>query len=207
MERGYTAASFANIALRLNLTKGALTYHFPTKNELGAALIEEGTSALVHADAVTRTIYPQPGLAAVVGFQLVLGHALVSRPHVAAALEVYTDVNAPRAQSRTMLATWDGFLATYLATAQARGEISDEVPVEAASEFMVLTSLGQYHYYSRAQLDEREPRLRNYRIALRGLGCADADGVVDGAIQAVALALGSLPPSGSASRAPHTSRP
>jgi TetR/AcrR family transcriptional regulator, transcriptional repressor for nem operon len=38
--RGYNGFSYADIAARLGLTKASLHYHFPTKAELGAALIE-----------------------------------------------------------------------------------------------------------------------------------------------------------------------
>lgn len=40
-EKGYTATTFADIAKRINLTKGAVYWHFPSKLELLAALIIE----------------------------------------------------------------------------------------------------------------------------------------------------------------------
>jgi AcrR family transcriptional regulator len=38
---GFQAASLANILAKTGLTKGALYHHFPTKNDLGFAVIEE----------------------------------------------------------------------------------------------------------------------------------------------------------------------
>src|ERR1700683_475079 len=38
--RGYNGFSYADVALRLGLTKASLHYHFPSKAELGRALIE-----------------------------------------------------------------------------------------------------------------------------------------------------------------------
>ncbi len=205
MERGFSAASLANIAQRLGLTKGALSYHFPTKNGIGAALIDESVRVLSTADTATRRICPEPGLSAVVVFQLILGLEIATRPHVSAALAVFSDVNAPRSHVQELLGAWHGILNDYLERAQRDGEIDSALSVEDAGEFLVIMSLGHYQYYSRAQVPEREPRLHNYRLALRGLGAADADAVVDQALESVWKSMGTLPRSGSMGQVPDIS--
>jgi TetR/AcrR family transcriptional regulator, transcriptional repressor for nem operon len=54
-ERGYHGFSFGNVAAELGITRAALHYHFPSKAELGEALIERYadrfTSALAALDA------------------------------------------------------------------------------------------------------------------------------------------------------------
>lgn len=202
VERGFSAASLANIAQRLGLTKGALTYHFPTKNGISAALIDESVRVLNTADTVTRRICPERGLSAVVVFQLLLGLEIAARPHVSAALAVFSDVNAPQSHVRELLGAWHGILNDYLERAQRDGDIDPTLSVEDAGEFLVIMSLGHYQYYSRAQVPEREPRLGNYRLALRGLGVANADAVVDQAIESVRNGLGSLPRSGTLGQVP-----
>src|SRR5476651_1272691 len=67
--RGYNGFSYADIATQLGVTKASLHYHFPSKAELGRALIERYRglfgAALVEIDELTRE--PQEKLRKYVG--------------------------------------------------------------------------------------------------------------------------------------------
>jgi len=53
--RGYNGFSYADIAARLGVTKASLHYHFPSKEELGRALIERYEAAFAAAlDAIDQ---------------------------------------------------------------------------------------------------------------------------------------------------------
>lgn len=56
--RGFNAFSYADIASRLGITKASLHYHFPTKNDLGRALIERYTSRFLEALALIEQRAP-----------------------------------------------------------------------------------------------------------------------------------------------------
>src|SRR5271167_2084057 len=57
--RGFNGFSYADVAAELSITKASLHYHFPTKAELGRALVaryrEAFVSALTTIDAEERT--------------------------------------------------------------------------------------------------------------------------------------------------------
>jgi TetR/AcrR family transcriptional regulator, transcriptional repressor for nem operon len=54
--RGYNGFSYADIAAQLNVTKASLHYHFPSKAELGRALVERYRSVFSAAlDVIDRT--------------------------------------------------------------------------------------------------------------------------------------------------------
>src|SRR5699024_8593303 len=57
-ERGYSGASFSSVAARLGLTKGAFAYHFPTKQALAVALMEEFDETFSNAVAHAREDFP-----------------------------------------------------------------------------------------------------------------------------------------------------
>lgn len=58
-ERGYAATGLADIVERVGMTKGALYYHFDSKEALAAAIAAEGSARLTHTfDVISRAAPP-----------------------------------------------------------------------------------------------------------------------------------------------------
>jgi TetR/AcrR family transcriptional regulator, transcriptional repressor for nem operon len=57
--RGYNGFSFADVAAELGITRAALHYHFPSKAELGRALIERYANRFTAALAALDTAVPE----------------------------------------------------------------------------------------------------------------------------------------------------
>jgi TetR/AcrR family transcriptional repressor of nem operon len=58
--RGFNSFSYADVAAELGVTKASLHYHFPTKAELGEALIARYTERFAHALAAIDTRLTDP---------------------------------------------------------------------------------------------------------------------------------------------------
>jgi hypothetical protein len=59
--RGYNGFSYADVAAQLGLTKASLHYHFPSKADLGRALIERYRAAFDFALSAIDQQAPDPG--------------------------------------------------------------------------------------------------------------------------------------------------
>lgn len=89
--RGYGLASIADIAAAAGVTKGALYFHFPSKDELARAVIAEQHRRTMAAAAEVLAEH-RPGLETMVLLSRVLAQQLLADPIVRAGIRLTTDV-------------------------------------------------------------------------------------------------------------------
>jgi len=89
--RGYGLASIADIAEAAGVTKGALYFHFPSKDELARAVIDEQHRRTMDAAGVV-VAEGRPGLETMVLLSAVLARQLLTDPVVQAGIRLTTDV-------------------------------------------------------------------------------------------------------------------
>jgi len=89
--RGYGLASIADIAEASGVTKGALYFHFPSKDDLARAIIAEQHRRTMTA-AAKVVEEGRPGLETTVLLSGVLAHQLLADPIVQAGIRLTTDV-------------------------------------------------------------------------------------------------------------------
>src|SRR6478752_2217349 len=90
--RGYGLASIADIATESGMTKGALYFHFPSKDELARAVIAEQHRRTMAA-AAEAIEEGRPGLETMVLLSAVLARQLLTDPVVQAGIRLTTDVS------------------------------------------------------------------------------------------------------------------
>ncbi|MFP3466347.1 ScbR family autoregulator-binding transcription factor [Leifsonia sp. SIMBA_070] len=89
--RGYGLASIADIATASGVTKGALYFHFPSKDELARAVIaEQHRRTMAAATEVVEE--GRPGLETMVLMSGMLARQLLTDPVVQAGIRLTTDV-------------------------------------------------------------------------------------------------------------------
>jgi AcrR family transcriptional regulator len=90
--RGYGLASIADIASEAGVTKGALYFHFPSKDDLARAVIAEqhARTMTVAAQVVDEG---RPGLETMVLLSVALARQLLTDPVVSAGIRLTTDVS------------------------------------------------------------------------------------------------------------------
>ncbi|WP_285115674.1 ScbR family autoregulator-binding transcription factor [Leifsonia sp. fls2-241-R2A-40a] len=91
--RGYGLASIADIATESGVTKGALYFHFPSKDELARAVIAEQHRRTMTASAAVIE-EGRPGLETMVLLSVVLARQLLNDPVVHAGIRLTTDVSS-----------------------------------------------------------------------------------------------------------------
>ncbi|MFB8245166.1 ScbR family autoregulator-binding transcription factor [Streptomyces sp. NPDC055952] len=128
-ERGYTSATIGEILERAGVTKGALYFHFGSKEELAAGVFEE---------QLTLTLPPQPiKLQELVDSGLVLARRLKSEPLVRASVGLALDQGAVDLDREPAFQMWIDQNARTLAEAKERGELLPHVDVAATAELLV----------------------------------------------------------------------
>ncbi|MFF4245903.1 ScbR family autoregulator-binding transcription factor [Streptomyces sp. NPDC001822] len=128
-EHGYDAATIASILDRAGLTRGALYFHFTSKEELARGVLEEA----VTADGVTPQDFK---LQEWVDTALLLAYRLPREPLLSASIRLSVD---PRARSLfgTRWPDWITLGAEILTEAKERGELLPHVDPVATSRIFV----------------------------------------------------------------------
>ena len=90
--RGYGLASIADIAAEAGVTKGALYFHFASKDELARAVIDEQHRRTMEAAAQVIE-EGRPGLETMVVLSVMLARQLFADPVVQAGIRLSTDVS------------------------------------------------------------------------------------------------------------------
>ncbi|MFF8844803.1 ScbR family autoregulator-binding transcription factor [Streptomyces sp. NPDC015127] len=128
-ERGYEAATIADILARADVTKGALYFHFSSKEDLARGVL---------AYAVTTEGVPeQPSkLQEVVDVSMVLAYRLPREVVLRAAARLAADQSS-RELFGAPYSEWTELVASLLSQAKARGELLPHVQPEETAEILV----------------------------------------------------------------------
>jgi AcrR family transcriptional regulator len=141
--QGFQAASIANILQDTGLTKGALYHHFPTKHDLGLAVIDE-----IIRNRLNELIFkPVRDAAEPIGALLEVIDALAKRNDpefvkLGCPLNNLMQEMSPldpefKRRLNAILADWGGIVENALQRGQASGRIRADVDCRAASLFIV----------------------------------------------------------------------
>lgn len=180
IKHGYAATSLSSVAGRLDLTKGALAHHFPTKDALLTGLGEALDTALDDADAVSRNAYPDSGIRAAIAFLVQLGDYAAKNVQVAATLLLLTDRGTPPDIFAELTVKWLDRVATFIEQGIELGEISTSIEPGDASEFLLASNtVANQLPESTPILQRRKKRLRFIRLGIQALSVGDSDGIVD----------------------------
>jgi len=140
---GFQAASLSNILAKTGLTKGALYHHFPTKDDLGLAVIDEvvreGLDAMMFAP-LRESDAPFDTLLDIVrrkAQRADLENVSLGCP-LNNLMQEMSPLNAAfKKRLNAVLATWQSAVADALVRAQKQGTVRRDVDCRAAALFIV----------------------------------------------------------------------
>ena len=140
---GFQAASLSNILAKTGLTKGALYHHFPTKDDLGLAVIDEvvreGLDAMLFAP-LRESATPFDTLLDIVrrkAQRADLENVSLGCP-LNNLMQEMSPLNATfKKRLNGVLATWQSAVADALVRAQKQGTVRRDVDCRAAALFIV----------------------------------------------------------------------
>ncbi|MBV2354055.1 TetR/AcrR family transcriptional regulator [Streptomyces sp. J2-1] len=138
-EVGYEGATIAGILQRAGVTKGALYFHFSSKEQLAQAVLADQLNAVPVAP--NRELELQRGLDAA----FLLAHLLTSGdPMVRGSIRLTVDQGGPHdgLDRRVPMASWIAHNTVFLERAKEKGELLPHVEVPVAAEAFVAAFTG-----------------------------------------------------------------
>ncbi|MEU5212792.1 ScbR family autoregulator-binding transcription factor [Streptomyces sp. NPDC020742] len=129
-ERGYDRATIAEVLERAGVTKGALYFHFASKEQLALAVLEEHvTDIAVHPQKIKLQEFVDSGQ--------VLAFRLRSDPMQRGAARLAVEQGSNHLGRKRSMLSWTVFVEGLLNEARARGELLDSVVVRDTAELFV----------------------------------------------------------------------
>ncbi|WP_147916194.1 TetR/AcrR family transcriptional regulator [Ruania zhangjianzhongii] len=174
LEHGYAGASLSSIAGRLGLTKGALAYHFPTKDRIITALLERFQSVLAESDNAAAEVFGDSPSRACVALVVNVGHAAGTDIVTTAAMSLFSDPSVSRDGLIGAMTDWVDRVLAHLQAMVAEEGYTFGVDLHDAAEFFIATLGGTWmtaRYFPRTAA---RPRLQFTQLALEAIGLPPA---------------------------------
>ncbi|WP_072689479.1 ScbR family autoregulator-binding transcription factor [Rhodococcus marinonascens] len=156
---GYANAGLNEIIEQSGVTKGALYFHFSSKEDLARGVIDEGQIRLV-AEMTSLSDGPAPALEALVALSYVAIEAASSDPIVAAMLRLQHEIGDYKGTHGNLVVTWLAGFERLVARAVEEGDIlvEDDVSAAALSTFLLGSWMGAYVVASATDAFDDLPR-------------------------------------------------
>ncbi len=140
-DAGFLATSMADIFARAGVTKGALYFHFTSKEELAFAIIdaEEQAAAEMIGSVMASD---SPPLQKLIDISFRWAHLIQSNPIVQAGLRMIIEQGTYSRPMPLPYNQWQDLSSQLLAQAQERGELEKTVDVRNMAEFIVSSFTG-----------------------------------------------------------------
>lgn len=140
-EVGYGSASLSTVAERAGVTKGALYFHFSSKEDLALGVIE-AQHALVIEDVRRAALYGRDALSTMMMISGCFGRRLVQEPVVRAGVRLTLEASAFGQQVTEPYHDWIRTMESLIRQGQAKGEIKDVVDAAALARYLVPSFTG-----------------------------------------------------------------
>lgn len=135
-ERGFSGASLSEILSKAGVTKGALYFHFSSKEELATAIIDEQYNMEIPTVEDAKS-----ALQGLIDMLHVFGQHLYSDIRVRASNRLVVEANFARPPSDNYQ-RWIAVVQEYLVAAQAAGDLRSEWEPAAVANWVAGTFLG-----------------------------------------------------------------
>ena len=139
-ETGYERASLTEIVELTGFTKGALYFHFKSKDDLAVAIIEEQHAISMNAVAAIRAT-EAPALEQLVMLAYEMGRQIVEDPVVRAGIRLTLEMSAAAGPTAPYLDWIDGLREVFQAAIE-EGDIADTVDSAELARYFVSAFTG-----------------------------------------------------------------
>lgn len=135
-ENGYGGTALAAVATQAGVTKGALYFHFPSKEDLAVAVIEE-QHAIASADGMRVQALGRPALETMILVSRGFAVQLVRHPVMRAGIRLTFEASAFGHDVRQPYLDWAARFADLARSAREAGDLRREVDPEAFALLVV----------------------------------------------------------------------
>ncbi|MEU9163452.1 ScbR family autoregulator-binding transcription factor [Streptomyces sp. NPDC048424] len=129
---GYDGTSLSDVVKYAGVTKGALYFHFPSKEALARALMDEHFQVSEHVPAIEN-----PGLQTVIDLSHQMAHGLRTNVRIRAGIRLVIEFGAFTTPDPTPYDAWIATCRNCLAPAQDQGDIDPTLDVRALATLLV----------------------------------------------------------------------
>ncbi|MFB7515244.1 ScbR family autoregulator-binding transcription factor [Streptomyces sp. NPDC056144] len=163
---GFAGTSLSDIVSEAGVTKGALYFHFASKEELAQAVIQEQFSV-----GDERPAAEPPGVQTVIDLVHDMAEQLQESARVRAAIRLVVDQSSSGGGNADPYMQWIDVVRNCLAQAQGRGDVKAEVDVDGAATLIVGAWAGIQltSQVMTGRKDLRERAVQMWKIMLPGL--------------------------------------
>ena len=165
-ERGFTGASLSDILARAGVTKGALYFHFSSKEELAHALVTEQFSV-----GQGLTDLKNVGLQTAIDLCHEMAHNLLTNVRVRASVRLVVETGSYSNPTPEAYERWIAVVREFMVAAKERGDLRQDMDPDRVAHWVVGAFLGiqvqSQVLTGRADVHERVTEM--WRIALPGL--------------------------------------
>ena len=140
-ELGYGRASLSQVAVRAGVTKGALYFHFPSKEELARAVIAE-QHAFITADNTAVLERGLPPLESMILICRRFAGNLLAEPIVRAGIRLTLEASSFDQDVRQPYSDWVALMSGLASQAQRRGQLRDGLDPAGFGQFIVSSLTG-----------------------------------------------------------------
>ena len=129
---GFGSTSLSDIAKHSGVTKGAMYFHFPSKEALAHELMSDQFTILPTLPSADR-----PGVQSAIDITHLMAHGLRTRVRVSAGIRLVIEFGSFTDPDPAMYNTWIETVRDSLAPAQGRGDVKADVDVNDAATCVV----------------------------------------------------------------------
>ncbi|MFE7122837.1 ScbR family autoregulator-binding transcription factor [Streptomyces sp. NPDC057617] len=149
---GYDAATISEILARSEVTKGALYFHFPSKEDLARGVLRDQTRDLVPAPTDSK-------VQELIDVTMVVAHRSLHDMILRAGTRLAVEQGSVDFSDVSPFPVWSSLSAELLVQAKERGELLPYVKPRETAELVVGAWTG-IHVYSRVVADRRDVERR-----------------------------------------------
>ncbi|PBC51935.1 TetR family transcriptional regulator [Rhodococcus sp. ACS1] len=134
--RGYAETKLSEVLTQARVTKGALYFHYASKEELARAVIDEGTRRFT-AVCTPYLASPTPAFEAMIGISFITVDAALHDPVMGATFRLITEMGDYRSPETDTFATW---ITTYQLLARRaidEGDLREDTDPDAVGRLLV----------------------------------------------------------------------
>jgi AcrR family transcriptional regulator len=165
-EHGFNGASLSDILTEAGVTKGALYFHFSSKEELAHALVEEQFSVQGPAPGESKI-----GIQSCIDLCHDMAHALQTNVRVRASIRLVIEMGTFADPTPAPYLQWIDVVRTYMVAASQRGDLRKELDPDDVARWVIGSFTGiqiaSQVLTGRADIHQRVTAM--WKIALPGL--------------------------------------
>ncbi|MGW7440846.1 ScbR family autoregulator-binding transcription factor [Streptomyces sp. NPDC054849] len=152
---GFDGTSLSDVVRHAGVTKGALYFHFPSKEALARTLMDEQFQVADHVPALDK-----PGLQTVIDLTHQMAHGLRTNVRIRAGIRLIIEFGSFTNPDPTPYDTWIDTCRSCLAPAQEHGDIHPTLDIQALAALLVGAFTGiQVTSHVRTRRDDLHTRV------------------------------------------------